>query len=91
MEIENIRHKADNPYNYTDEEMIERTRITKEQHALYPHMPLAWVEYVYDYVKNTPEEELEEAKKLHTKSTRVIPNPSSLPQAVPPPPHDSVA
>jgi len=54
------RHQPENPYNYTNLELAERKKALKDLERDYPHLPYAWLEMVYDFHKNTPEEEVTE-------------------------------
>ena len=54
------RHEPENPYNYTNLELAERKKALKDMERDYPHLPYAWLEMLYDYHKNTPEEEVKE-------------------------------
>ena len=52
------RHVPENPYNYTKLELAERKKTLKLMEADYPNLPFGWLEMVYDFNKNTPEEEV---------------------------------
>ncbi len=54
------RHQEENPYNYTNLEKAERSKAIKDMMKDYPHLPPAWIDMVYDYWKQTPEEEVNE-------------------------------
>ena len=73
-ELEHLRHKPSNPYEYSEEELAERQQVCEEHHKQFPHIPLAWVEYTYDFVKNTSEDELEQYKQLKKPSSRKVAN-----------------
>ena len=52
------RHVPENPYNYTKLELAERKKTLQLMQADYPNLPFGWLEMVYDFNKNTPEEEV---------------------------------
>lgn len=52
------RHEEENPYNYTKVEKAERSKAIKDMAKDYPHLPHGWLEMVYDFWKNTPEEQV---------------------------------
>ena len=54
------RHQPENPYNYTNLELAERKKALRDLERDYPNLPYAWLEMVYDFHKNTPEEEVKE-------------------------------
>jgi len=47
------RHTPSNPYNYTSAELLERKQTLKALEEVYPNLPFAWLEMVYDFEKNT--------------------------------------
>jgi len=59
-ENENLvrRHVPENPYNYTKLELAERKKALIDMHRDYPTLPVSWLEMVYDFNKNTPEDEV---------------------------------
>ena len=53
------RHTPSNPYNYTPAQLAERKKCLKDLEEVYPNLPFAWLEMVYDFEKNTPREEIQ--------------------------------
>ena len=57
--MENIpRHKAENPFNYTDLELAKRKKGIIDAIKDYPHISPAWIEMAYDIVENNDFDEL---------------------------------
>ena len=54
------RHEPSNPYNYNGAQLAERKKTLKDLAEVYPHLPFAWLEMVYDFEKNTPREEIQQ-------------------------------
>ena len=52
------RKERPNPYNYTNLEIAERDATLENMAKQHPTIPFTWLEYVYDLVKNKPEEEI---------------------------------
>ena len=53
------RHTPSNPYNYNAAQLVERKKTLKDLAEVYPNLPFAWLEMVYDFEKNTPREEIQ--------------------------------
>ena len=53
------RHQPSNPYNYTNCELAVRKSTLKAMERDYPKLPYGWLEMVYDFCKNTPQEEVD--------------------------------
>ena len=53
------RHVPSNPYNYSGAQLAERKKTLKDLAEVYPHLPFAWLEMVYDFEKNTSREEIQ--------------------------------
>jgi len=53
------RHTPSNPYNYSGAQLAERKKCLKDLEEVYPNLPFAWLEMVYDFEKNTPREEIQ--------------------------------
>ena len=53
------RHTPSNPYNYNGAQLAERKKTLKDLEEVYPNLPFAWLEMVYDFEKNTPREEIQ--------------------------------
>ena len=60
------RHTPSNPYNYNAAQLVERKKTLKDLAEVYPNLPFAWLEMVYDFEKNTPREEIQ--KIINNKS-----------------------
>ena len=58
LETELKRHKPENPYKYTNVELAERKKALRDMERDYPNLPYQWLEMVYDFNKNTPEDEV---------------------------------
>jgi hypothetical protein len=56
------RHKKDNPYNYTEEQLDKKKLALLDMKRLYPDVPEYYAELVYDMVANKTDEEIEELK-----------------------------
>lgn len=64
MEVPGLeRKKHDNPYNYTEDELLEKQVALKTMKELYPDVPTYYAELVYDMCKNKTQEEIDEIKK----------------------------
>ena len=53
------RHQPENHYNYTAVQLAERKKALRDMQRDYPDVPYAWLEMLYDWHKNTPNEEVE--------------------------------
>ena len=53
------RHQPENPFNYTAVQLAERKKALIDLRRDYPDVPHAWLEMLYDWHKNTPNEEVE--------------------------------
>jgi len=64
MDISGIpRHKADNPFNYTDDELAEKALALEKMKTIYKDVPLYYAEMVYDLCKNTAQAKIDEIKQ----------------------------
>jgi archaellum component FlaC len=64
MDISGIpRKKADNPFNYTDDELAEKALALEKMKTIYKDVPLYYAELVYDLCKNTAQSKIEEIKQ----------------------------
>lgn len=64
MEIEGLeRKKADNPFNYTEDELAEKQLALKKMKELWPEVPTYYAEIVYDMCKNESQEKIDEIKE----------------------------
>lgn len=53
------RHVESNPYEYTTMQLAERKKALLDMSKDYPNLPHSWLEMVYDYWKQTPEQEVQ--------------------------------
>jgi hypothetical protein len=61
------RKKHDNPYNYTEDQLLEKQLALKTMKELYPDVSTYYAELVYDMCKNKTQEEIDEIKhKIET-------------------------
>jgi len=64
MDISGIpRHKADNPFNYNEDELAEKALALEKMKTIYKDVPLYYAELVYDLCKNTDQSKIEEIKQ----------------------------
>jgi len=56
------RKKHENPFNYTDDQLLEKQLALKTMKELYPDVPTYYAELVYDLCKNKTQEEIDEIK-----------------------------
>jgi len=64
MNISGIpRHKAENHFNYTDDQLAEKTLALAKLKTIYPTVPEYYAELVYDLCVNTEPEKIESIKK----------------------------
>jgi len=64
MEIEGLeRKKADNPYNYTEEQQQEKLIALKTMKDIYPDVNPYYAEIIYDLCKNSSQEEIDKMKE----------------------------
>lgn len=63
MDISGLpRHKPDNPFNYTEDDLAEKKLAMEKLKIIYPTVPSYYAEMVYDLCKNTDEAKMEEIK-----------------------------
>lgn len=63
MEVEGLERKQhENPFNYTDDQLLEKQLALKTMKELYPDVPAYYAELVYDMCKNKTQEEIDEIK-----------------------------
>ena len=63
MEVQGLERKQhENPYNYTDDQLLEKQLALKTMKELYPDVPTYYAELVYDLCKNKTQEEIDEIK-----------------------------
>ena len=67
------RHKEDNPYKYTEDQLAEKEIAVRNACLAYPDVPRLWVGWAYDVVTNTPLEELKEMMDKIDKSKPMNP------------------
>lgn len=64
MEIEGYSRKQhENPFNYTDDQLMEKQLALKTLKELYPDVPTYYAEIVYDMCKNSSQEEIDAIKE----------------------------
>jgi len=64
MDIKGIpRKKHDNPFNYTEDELAEKTLALEKMKIIYKDVPTYYAELVYDLCKNTAQDKIEEIKQ----------------------------
>ena len=64
MDIKGIpRHKAENHFNYTEDQLAERTLAIEKLKIIYPTVPPYYAELVYDLCVNTDPVKIEAIKK----------------------------
>ena len=64
MDVRDIpRHKADNPFNYSDDDLAEKTLALEKMKLIYKDVPTYYAELVYDLCKNTDQSKIEEIKQ----------------------------
>ena len=64
MDIKGIpRHKPENHFNYTDDQLAEKKLAIEKLKIIYPTVPEYYAELVYDLCVNTEPEKIEEIKK----------------------------
>ena len=57
------RKKHDNPYAYTDDQLMEKQLALKTMKELGPDVPTYYAELVYDITKNSTQEEIDKIKE----------------------------
>ena len=64
MEVEGLeRKKHENPFNYTDDQLLEKQLALKTMKELYPDVPTYYAELVYDMCLNSSQEEIDKIKE----------------------------
>lgn len=64
MEIEGYSRKQhENPFNYNDDQLLEKQLALKTMKELYPDVPTYYAEIVYDLCKNSSQEEIDAIKE----------------------------
>jgi len=73
------RKSQENPFNYTEEELIEKKLALKTMMELYPHVSYYHAEWVYDLCKNKTQEEINQMKqKIDINPSKFIAEPKSF-------------
>ena len=57
------RKKTDNPFNYTEDQLLEKKVAMKTLKELYPDVPAYYAELAYDLCINTSQEEIDKIKE----------------------------
>lgn len=78
MEIEGYSRKQhENPFNYTDDQLLQKQLALKTMKEIYPDVPTYYAELVYDMCTNCSQEEIdaikEKVEKEPFKYSRVVP------------------
>ena len=64
MEIEGLeRKKHENPFNYTEDQLLEKKLALKTIRELYPDVSPYYSELVYDLCLNSSQEEIDKIKE----------------------------
>ena len=64
MEVEGLeRHKQENPFNYTEDQLAEKKLALHNMKIIYPDVNPFYAEMVYDMCKNTDEAKIELLKQ----------------------------
>lgn len=64
MQVEGLeRKKAENPYNYTEEQQQEKLIALKTMKDIYPDVNPYYAEMIYDLCKNSSQEEIDKMKE----------------------------
>jgi hypothetical protein len=64
MEVPGFERKQhENPYSYTDDQLMEKQLALKTMKELYPDVPTYYAELVYDMCKNKSQEEIDKIKE----------------------------
>jgi len=64
MNVQGIpRHKAENHFNYTDDQLAEKKLVLEKLKTIYKDVPEYYAELVYDLCVNTEPEKIEAIKK----------------------------
>jgi hypothetical protein len=64
MEVAGLERKQhENPFNYTDDQLMEKQLALKTMKELYPDVPTYYAELVYDLCKNKTQEEIDAIKE----------------------------
>jgi hypothetical protein len=64
MDVKGLpRHKHDNPFNYTDDELAEKALALEKMKTIYKDVPMYYAEMVYDMCKNNDQKALDEIKQ----------------------------
>lgn len=57
------RKKHDNPFDYTDDQLMEKQLALKSMSELWPEVPTYYAELIYDMCKNKTQEEIDKIKE----------------------------
>jgi hypothetical protein len=64
MDVKDIpRHKHDNPFNYTDDELAEKALALEKMKIIYKDVPMYYAELVYDMCKNNDQNVIDKIKQ----------------------------
>jgi precorrin isomerase len=64
MDVKGLpRHKHDNPFNYTDDELAEKALALEKMKTIYKDVPMYYAEMVYDMCKNNDQSTIDIIKQ----------------------------
>ena len=64
MDVKGLpRHKHDNPFNYTDDELAEKALALEKMKTIYKDVPMYYAEMVYDMCKNNDQKAIDIIKE----------------------------
>ena len=64
MDVKGLpRHKHDNPFNYTDDQLAEKALALEKMKVIYKDVPMYYAEMVYDMCKNNDQSTIDEIKQ----------------------------
>jgi hypothetical protein len=64
MEVPGFERKQhENPFNYTDDQLMEKQLALKTMKELWPNTPTYYAELVYDMCLNSTKEEIDKIKE----------------------------
>ncbi len=64
MDVKGLpRHKHDNPFNYTDDQLAEKALALEKMKVIYKDVPMYYAEMVYDLCKNNDQSTIDEIKQ----------------------------
>ena len=69
------RKEKDNPFNYNEDEILDKQLALKRMQEIYPDVPMFYADLVYDLCKNNSQDYINELKEKinNTPSKYIIP------------------